>query len=111
MGQKRRCEKDGLALSSRNVYLTPEQRQTAPVLYRALRLAREQFVGGERDADALRAIVGQTIGAAGASEIEYVSLAGDDTLIEIHGQVTAPALLSLVARFGHTRLLDNIELA
>ena len=103
-------EADGLAMSSRNVYLTPGQRQTAPVLYRALCLARDRFGRGERDADVLRQAVRVVIETAGGSEIDYISLADDESLAELHGGVAEPALLSLVVRFGHTRLLDNLEL-
>lgn len=103
-------EADGLAMSSRNVYLSPEQRAAAPVIYRALCSARERYQAGERDADALRALVNDLIYPVPGAEIEYVSLADDQELDEIDGEITGPALLSLVVRFGHTRLLDNVEL-
>jgi pantoate--beta-alanine ligase len=104
-------EPDGLAMSSRNVYLSSEQRAAAPVLYQALCEARLAFESGERDADRLRFIVAERISTRPEGTIEYISLADDSTLAEIEGSVDAPALLSLVVRFGHTRLLDNIELA
>ncbi|MCL4231673.1 MAG: pantoate--beta-alanine ligase [Dehalococcoidia bacterium] len=103
-------EADGLAMSSRNVYLSPEQRAAAPVIYRALCSARERYQAGERDADALRSLVNDLIYPVPGAEIEYVSLADDQELDEIDGEITGPALLSLVVRFGHTRLLDNVEL-
>lgn len=103
-------EADGLAMSSRNVYLTPAQRTAAPVLYRALQRAKQRFQDGERDANTLRGIVHDLIVAAPEGEIDYISLADDRSLDEIDGPVDAPALLSLVVRFGQTRLLDNIEL-
>lgn len=103
-------EADGLAMSSRNVYLTPDQRAAAPVIYRALREARDRWTAGERDATALRALVAARIEAEPLAAIDYISLADDDTLEEIEGRARRPALLSLVVKFGTTRLLDNIEL-
>jgi pantoate--beta-alanine ligase len=103
-------EPDGLAMSSRNVYLTPAERSAAPVLYRALCEARDLFNAGERDADQLRFRVAERISAQPEGKIEYISLADDVTLKEIDGRIERPALLSLVVRFGKTRLLDNTEL-
>lgn len=103
-------EPDGLAMSSRNVYLSPEQRSAATVLYRALTKAKQAYDDGERDADTLRELVRGTIAAEPLAEIDYVSLADDVTLEELEGRVERPALLSLVVRFGQTRLLDNVEL-
>ena len=103
-------EADGLAMSSRNVYLTPEHRTAAPVLYRALAEAKSAYDAGERDADRLRFLVAERITAAPHAEIEYVSLADDETLEEIGDRVERPALISVVVRFGRTRLLDNVEL-
>lgn len=103
-------EPDGLAMSSRNVYLSPEQRSAATVLYRALTKAKQAYDDGERDADTLRELVRSTIAAEPLAEIDYVSLADDVTLEELEGRVERPALLSLVVRFGQTRLLDNVEL-
>lgn len=103
-------EADGLAMSSRNVYLTPEERAAAPVLYEALRAARAAYEDGVRDPDVLRGMVSQCIARRTLSQIEYVSLADDVTLEELEAPIKAPALLSIVVRFGKTRLLDNVEL-
>ena len=103
-------EPDGLAMSSRNVYLSPEQRAAATVLYRALSKAKEAYDAGERNPEALRELVRSTIAAEPLAEIDYVSLADDVTLEEIEERVERPALLSIVVRFGSTRLLDNIVL-
>jgi len=103
-------ESDGLAMSSRNVYLSPEQREAATVLSRALLCARSWYDSGERDADLLRTLVYIHLGTESLAEADYVSLADDVTLEEVDDLVTGPALLSLVVRFGNTRLLDNIEL-
>ncbi len=103
-------ESDGLALSSRNAYLAPEHRAAAPVIHRALTLAKERFMAGERDAPTLRTLVQATIAAEPLAEIEYVSLARSEDLVECEGTIAAPVLISLAVRFGATRLIDNIEL-
>jgi pantoate--beta-alanine ligase len=103
-------EADGLAMSSRNVYLSPEQRAAAPVLQRALLEAKAAFDAGERDADTLRELVRDRIATEPLAALDYISLADDRSLDEIEGAAAGPALLSLVVRFGPTRLLDNIEL-
>lgn len=99
-------EPDGLALSSRNVHLTPEQRVAAAVLRRALRAARAAYETGERSGDTLRATMGRVLAAEPLAEVEYVSVADGSTLEEL-AQVTGPALASLAVRFGSTRLIDN----
>ena len=103
-------EPDGLAMSSRNVYLSPEQRAAAPVLKRALEHAGSLFAGGERDAVALRHAVEDIIATEPLGQVDYISLADNVTLEELDGEVVRPALLSLVVKFGNTRLLDNAEL-
>jgi len=103
-------EADGLAMSSRNVYLSPEQRAAAPVIRRALLHAKGLWDAGEREAEALRGAVQAMIADEPLGEIDYISLADDDSLEEIAGQAGRAALLSLVVKFGRTRLLDNIEL-
>lgn len=103
-------EADGLAMSSRNVYLSPAQRAAAPVLKQALDHARDVWAAGTRDAEVLRATVRARIETEPLAAIEYISLADDLTLEEIDGSATGPTLLSLVVKFGHTRLLDNVEL-
>lgn len=104
-------EADGLAMSSRNVYLTPEQRAAAPVIRRALLHAGGLYHSGERDADTLRSATLEILAAEPLGQVEYVSLADDASLEELTGALCRPALLSTVVRFGATRLLDNIELA
>lgn len=103
-------EPDGLAMSSRNVYLSPEQRAAAPVIRSALMEASAAFASGERDADRLRTLVQKRICREPLAAIDYISLADDGTLEELEGTVTGPALLSVVVKFGNTRLLDNVEL-
>ena len=103
-------EADGLAMSSRNANLAPADRAAAPVLARALRAAEARFDAGERSADALRAAARETLAAEPRAAVDYVSLADADSLAEIEGEAQGPALLSLAARFGTVRLIDNVEL-
>jgi pantoate--beta-alanine ligase len=99
-------ESDGLALSSRNVHLTPEQRTAAPVLHRALLAAKAAHDGGERSAEALRIRMLETLADAPTADVDYVSVADGATLAELD-RVDGPALLSMAVRFGTTRLIDN----
>lgn len=99
-------EKDGLALSSRNAYLNPEQRQAAAVLYRALQAANTAYQDGERNGARLRKTMEETIQAEPLAEIEYVSCADRLTLQELH-TLTQGALLSMAVMLGKTRLIDN----
>jgi len=99
-------EPDGLALSSRNVHLTPAERAAAPVLRRALVAACDRWAAGERSGDALRAVMRSVLDAEPLADVEYVSVADGSTLAELD-RVDGPALLSLAVRFGSTRLIDN----
>ncbi len=103
-------EPDGLAMSSRNVNLSPEQRAAAAVIPRALELARRGFEDGTRSAEALRNIVRDTIAEERLAALDYVSLADSETLDELTGDIERPALLSVAVRFGGVRLIDNAEL-
>jgi pantoate--beta-alanine ligase len=99
-------EPDGLALSSRNVHLSPAERAAAPVLHRALLAARDAHARGERSAEALRSLMRDVIAAEPLADIDYVSVADGMSLAELE-VVDGPALLSLAVRFGATRLIDN----
>ena len=99
-------ELDGLALSSRNVHLTVDQRAAAAILHRALLAGRARWAAGERSADALRDNVWEVLASEARGSPEYVSCADAATLAELD-QVAGPALLSLAVRFGSTRLIDN----
>jgi pantoate--beta-alanine ligase len=99
-------EIDGLALSSRNVHLSPEQRAAAPVLHRALLAAREAWEGGVRSGGVLRDRMRETLASERLAQTEYVSVADAGTLQELD-RIDGPALLSLAVRFGETRLIDN----
>lgn len=102
-------EADGLALSSRNIYLDPAQRAEAPALHRGLIAAQAAFAAGERSAAALRRLVEAPI-AATSGRIDYVSVADPVTLEELETVGEAGAILSLAVRFGLTRLIDNLRL-
>lgn len=102
-------EPDGLAMSSRNVYLDPTQREAAPVLWNALSLAREMWTRGARDSDAFRARMREVIEAEELARLDYVSVADPLTLQEVP-RVRGSTLVSLAVRIGRTRLIDNITL-
>jgi pantoate--beta-alanine ligase len=100
-------EPDGLAMSSRNVYLSAEQRRAATVLYRALSAAGERYAAGERDAEALRQAMRAVLDAEPLARPEYVSVTDTLTLRELDRVGASGALCSLAVRFGPTRLIDN----
>ena len=100
-------ETDGLAMSSRNVYLTPEERQAAPVLHRALQTARDRWAAGERNAEALRKTMHSVLAGETRLRVDYVSVADPETCRELD-TVNGPALLSLAAFLGKARLIDNV---
>ncbi|MBA7506789.1 Pantothenate synthetase [subsurface metagenome] len=102
-------EPDGLAVSSRNTYLNPEERQAATVLYQALSLAQQLWSQGETDAQRLRQEMIGLIQKQPLATIDYVSIADAETLDELE-KVNPPALVSLAVKIGTTRLIDNIVL-
>ena len=99
-------EPDGLALSSRNVHLSPEERRAAPVLRRALLAATALSKAGEESAEAIREAMRATLRSEPLAGVEYVSVADARTLHELE-RIDGPTLLSLAVRFGATRLIDN----
>ena len=99
-------EHDGLALSSRNVHLRPDERAAAPVLHRALSAARAAWEAGERSAQTLRETMRAVLSEEPLAIPEYVSVADATTLAELD-QIEGPALASLAVRLGSTRLIDN----
>ena len=103
-------EPDGLAMSSRNIYLTREQRRAAAVLFRALSLARELWEQGEKDAGTIRHEMTDIIEKEPLADISYISIAQPDTLKEMLHKIKTPALVSMAIKFGKTRLIDNIML-
>jgi len=100
-------EPDGLAMSSRNAYLNPEERQAAVVLYQALCLAQELYAGGERNAERIRQEMTALIKKQPLANIDYVSVADATTLDELD-IINSPVLVSLAVRIGKVRLIDNV---
>ena len=100
-------EADDLAMSSRNSYLNPEERQAATVLYRALSAADELFNTGEREADRLRTEMETLLATEPLARAEYASVADPETLEELHGPIER-ALLSMAVFIGKTRLIDTM---
>lgn len=98
-------EPDGLAMSSRNVYLSPDERRAATVLFRALERARQLWDAGVRDGDRLREAMREVIDSEPLARADYVSVADPETLEEL-GAIEGRALASLAVRLGSTRLID-----
>ncbi len=102
-------EPDGLAMSSRNVYLSPEERRKALVLSRGLFQAKAAYESGERDAERLLKAVFDILAIERDVKVQYVSCADPDTLEELKGKIKR-ALISLAVTVGRTRLIDNVLL-
>jgi pantoate--beta-alanine ligase len=99
-------EADGLAMSSRNTYLTPEQRKAASVLYLSLKLAEGLYGKGERDARDIRRKMTEFIQKEPQAQIDYISIADAETLEELD-LIKNKALVSMAVKIGKPRLLDN----
>ena len=102
-------ESDGLAMSSRNIYLNSGERQAATILFKALTLARQLTRDGEKDAERIRNQMVSIIRKEPLASIDYVSIAHADTLRELD-LIESPALALLAVRIGRTRLIDNMVL-
>jgi pantoate--beta-alanine ligase len=102
-------ESDGLAMSSRNVYLTPEQRKSATVLHKSLMLAKKLYDKGERDSAKILGDMTALIDKEPLAKIDYISINDTKTLKELK-TIKKSALLSMVVKYGNTRLIDNIIL-
>ncbi|MGB6872791.1 MAG: pantoate--beta-alanine ligase [Dehalococcoidia bacterium] len=102
-------ESDGLAMSSRNIYLNPKERQAATILFKALTLARQLRRGGEKDAGKIRRQMTSLIPKEPLARIDYVSIADAETMAEL-SLIDRPALASLAVRIGKMRLIDNMPL-
>jgi pantoate--beta-alanine ligase len=103
-------EPDGLALSSRNAYLSPDERQRALALSRALAAARESFEQGERDAARLVDCARATLHLTPGVRLDYLELRDAESLEPLAGRVAAPAQMAVAAFVGATRLIDNQRL-
>lgn len=102
-------EPSGLAQSSRNQYLTPEQKEQAAVLYRSLQQAEFAFKAGERQSEALKGIVIKELATIESVAVEYVELVEPDTLMPLE-KIEQQGLLAIASRVGEARLIDNLVL-
>ena len=100
---------DGLALSSRNVYLSPDERRRALALSQSLRLAEEIISSGERDALVVRERMLAHVAAVGGVGVEYVAIVRDGT-VEEAAQIDGPVTIAVAVRVGTTRLIDNVRI-
>jgi pantoate--beta-alanine ligase len=100
-------ERDGLAMSSRNVYLSPDERRIAPLLFQALSIGRQMILGGMNDVAAIERIMRQTIEQAPTIHVEYLAVCDPDSL-EPLSVVAARAVLLGAIRIGSIRLIDNL---
>jgi pantoate--beta-alanine ligase len=103
-------EPDGLALSSRNSYLKPEERQSALALWRCLQMARELARSGQRNADSVRHKMLQLLESAPGVVPDYAELVDPDTFVPV-SQISTRTLAIVAARVGKTRLIDNLEIS
>jgi pantoate--beta-alanine ligase len=99
-------EPDGLAMSSRNAYLEPRQRQAAAALFQALQAAKARAEAGERDAEAVRQAAEDMLRAEPLADIDYVAVVDPETLQPV-GRVRGPVLVALAVRIGSVRLIDS----
>ena len=102
-------EEDGLAISSRNVYLSPQERKSAACIYEGLFAVQQTFQSGVRDVATLTKVFRSRVELEKLAKLEYISFADDKTLLELV-QVEGPTVVSTAVRFGSTRLIDNIVL-
>jgi len=102
-------ESDGLAMSSRNTYLTAEERKQAPVIYAALQLAVERVNAGERNAETVRQLIRQKIESAALAEIEYIEIIQEQDL-QPADRIAPGVFVAVAVWFGKTRLIDNAVL-
>jgi pantoate--beta-alanine ligase len=102
-------EPDGMAMSSRNTYLSPEERRAATCLYEALARAAWLVEGGERDAGVLRAEMAKRIGAEPLARLDYVAVVDEDTFEDVD-RILGRSRALVAARLGNARLIDNLPL-
>ena len=104
------CEADGLAKSSRNVYLSPEERKAALILSKSLKHAQDLFLHGERNSAKIVDAVTQMIKSEPLSDIDYVEMYKLPGLLPVDEVISGKVLLALAVKFGTTRLIDNVIL-
>ena len=103
-------EPDGLAMSSRNRYLKPEERAMAVAISRGLKAAVEKYKAGETNAASLTGIVAKEMASQPAIKVEYLTICNQLSLAPVGESVTGPAVILLAAQLGTLRLIDNMEL-
>lgn len=103
-------EEDGLAMSSRNAYLSPQERRAATVLHRALRAAADLITEGERRADEVRRCLREVLESEPLAQVEYAEVVDAETFTPVD-VLQGKLVLPLAVRVGGTRLIDNIRLA
>jgi len=103
-----RREPDGLAMSSRNTYLSNQERKEALALFRALEIANALFSKGERHVDTLRHAVEEEILRSGNVQLDYTAIVDPDSFLPVEGNIERKALIAVAARVGKTRLIDNL---
>jgi pantoate--beta-alanine ligase len=99
-------EPDGLAMSSRNAYLSPDERRRALVLSQSLRLAEQMAADGQRDVTAIRRKMQEEIDRVGGVDVQYIVFLADGTVTPVD-EITGPTVVALAAKVGQTRLIDN----
>jgi len=103
-------EDSGLAISSRNLYLTPDEQNSATILHKALKQAKTAFKEGERNAGRLADIIRSTVETEPRARLDYVTIADAETLEKLDRLDDRPTLIALAAYVGKTRLIDNVIL-
>ena len=103
-------EDSGLAISSRNLYLTPDEQKSATVLHKALKQAKQAFKDGERNASRITDLIRQTVESEPRARLDYVTIADAETLDKLDRVDERPTLIALAAYVGKTRLIDNMIL-
>lgn len=103
-------EADGLALSSRNVHLAPDERRAATILYRALSQAREAIAAGERSPSKVRTLLREVLASEPLAEVEYAEVVDQETFRPVEA-LAGDLVLPLAVRIGATRLIDNLHLS
>ena len=100
-------EDSGLAISSRNLYLTPDEQNSAAVIHKALKQAKTAYKEGERNANRLVDLIRSTVEAEPRARLDYVTVADAETLEKLDRLDDRPTLIALAAYVGKTRLIDN----
>lgn len=100
-------EKDGLAMSSRNIYLSPEERRQAPILYKSLLMAKKMIKDGEKNAHKIIALMQELISVKPLANIDYIEIVLVNTLKPVK-EIKGKVLIALSVKFGKTRLIDNL---